>query len=260
MHRSEKGSLVFYQSEAIEQFANVTQAVTTRHGGVSSAPFHTLNLSSTVGDDPGNVRENWKRLHATLELDAWATVDAHQAQANQVACVTAGLRGSRVLNVDALITHAPGLPLLLRFADCVPVLFYAPKQRAVGIAHAGWRGTVGKVVTNTVQAMCEAFGVEPRDLVACVGPSIGPCCYEIGTDVQAKVEAAFPDTKHLLLHQNGATHLDLWEANAQQLRELGVGQIEVAGICTADHTDDLYSWRGEHAHTGRFAAVIALNS
>ncbi len=258
MQRIEKDSLVFYQSQALSPFENVIQAVTTRHGGISPAPFNTLNLSITVGDDPANVRENWERLHRTLELNAQATVDAKQAQANRVAQVTSELRGSRIADVDGLITNVAGIPLLLRFADCVPILFYDPTQRAIGIAHAGWRGTVGKVVTNTVAAMQEAFGTKPGDLIACICPSIGPCCYEIGADVQARVEAAFPDRKELVLHQNGSIHLDLWEANAQQLRDLGVGQVEIAGICTADHTEDLYSWRREQAHTGRFAALIAL--
>ncbi len=258
MQRIQKGAVTFYLSEALEPFDNITQAVTTRHGGVSPAPFDTLNLGSTVGDDPANVRENWKRLHEALDLDPAATVDARQAQADQVAHVTAAQRGTRIPNVDALITDAPGVPLLLRFADCVPTLFYDPKHRAIGIAHAGWRGTVGRVVTNTVRAMGQAFDTEPRDLVACICPSIGPCCYEIGADVQARVREAFPDAEGLLIRHNGSVHLDLWEANARQLRDLGVGEVQVAGICTADHTEDLYSWRREHANTGRFAALIAL--
>ncbi len=259
MQRIQKGTVVFYLSEVLQPFSNITHAVTTRHGGVSPAPFDTLNLGSTVGDDSANVRENWQRLHRALDLDPRATVDARQAQADQVARVEAAQRGTRLANVDALITDAPGVPLLLRFADCVPVLFYDRKHRAIGIAHAGWRGTVGKVVTNTVRAMGEAFGSEPRDLAACVCPSIGPCCYQVGPDVQARAREAFPYADDLLIRHNGSVHFDLWEANARQLRELGVGEVEVAGICTADHTEDLYSWRREQAHTGRFAALIALN-
>ncbi len=259
MQRIQKGATVFYLSEVLQPFSNLTQAVTTRHGGVSLAPFNTLNLGSTVGDDPANVRENWQRLHQALDLDPQSTVDARQAQAAQVARVGAEQRGTRISNVDALMTDAPGVPLLLRFADCVPILFYDRRHRAVAIAHAGWRGTVGKVVTNTVRAMGEAFGTEPGDLAACICPSIGPCCYEIGADVQAHIREAFPEATDLLIRHNGSVHFDLWEANARQLRELGVGEIEVAGICTADHTEDLYSWRREQAHTGRFAALIALN-
>ncbi len=258
MRRVRKGETVFYFSEAIESFPGVQAVITTRHGGTSPAPFDSLNLSAHVGDDPANVTENRIRLHHALGLDPTATVDARQAQAGQAAIVSEAQRGMRIGQVDSLVTNMPGIPLMLRFADCVPVLFYDPKHHAIGIAHAGWRGTVAKVVTNTVRAMAEAFGSRPHDLVACVGPSIGPCCYEVGADVCERVEQAFPGADELLIRRTGSFHLDLWKANVRQLHELGVGEIEVAGLCTADHTEDFYSWRREHAHTGRFAALIAL--
>jgi YfiH family protein len=173
--------------------------------------------------------------------------------------VTESKRGTRIGNVDALITNLPSVPLMLRFADCVPVMFFDPAHRAIGIAHAGWRGTVAKVAANTVRAMGEAFGSKPDELCACVGPSIGPCCYEIGLDVIARVRQAFPEPVDLLIPRNGSHYFDLWDANARLLRELGVAEIEVAGVCTSDHTEDFYSWRRENARTGRFAAVIALD-
>ena len=255
----ENGGVIFYISEQLQASPNITHAITTRHGGVSPAPYHSLNLSAYVGDEPANARENLARVHRALGLKASATVDAKQAQAVQVARITEAERGTRIMNVDALISNIPNTPLMLRYADCVPILFYDPVHRAIGVAHAGWRGTVGKVVTNTVCAMGETFGTKPEDLIACIGPSIGPCCYEIGADVQSRVEETFADSSALLLRRSGSTHLDLWEANAAQLRELGVRTVEVSGICTSDRTDDFYSWRREQAHTGRFAAIIALN-
>ncbi|HZQ10822.1 MAG TPA: peptidoglycan editing factor PgeF [Anaerolineae bacterium] len=258
MQRIEHDGMVFYQSALFRAFPNLVHAVTTRHGGVSPAPFDSLNLSSHVGDSPENVTQNLERFHRVLGLAQSATVDAHQAQADRVAQVTLAERGTRIQGVDGLITNLRGIPLMLRFADCVPILLYDPTHQAIGIAHAGWRGTVGKVVTNTVKAMQNAFGTEPSDLIAAICPSIGPCCYEIGADVREQVEAAFPGTSELLLPRNGTLHLDLWQANALQLRGLGVEQIDVAEVCTADNTNDFYSWRREKTHTGRFAAVIAL--
>ncbi len=258
MQRNEINGAVFYQSETLLNFPNLIHAITTRHGGVSPTPFDTMNLSAHVGDEPERVDENLNRLHYALGLERGATVDASQAQADQVARVTANARGTRIKGIDGLITHERGIPLMLRFADCVPILLYDPAHHAIGIAHAGWRGTVTKVLTNTVNAMRDAFETQVHDLIACIGPSIGPCCYEIGAEVQEKVERAFPDTYELLLHKNGSTHLNLWQANAIQLRALGVAQIEIANVCTADHTRDFYSWRREHAQTGRFGAVIAL--
>lgn len=250
---------VFYQSERMLQFPNLTHGVTTRHGGTSPAPFDSMNLGGHVGDTPAHVNENLERVHAALGLERTATVDAAQGQADRVAHVTGNERGMRIQGVDGLITNERGVNLMLRFADCVPILFYDPVRRAIGIAHAGWRGTVSKVVTNTVRAMQDTFGTRAPDLYACIGPSIGPCCYEIGNDVRARVETAFPESSALLLHQNGATHLDLWQANAVQLRALGVQDIEIAAVCTADHTRDFYSWRRENATTGRFAALIAMH-
>jgi YfiH family protein len=258
MLRNELNGTVFYQSEALCAFPGLVHAVTTRHGGVSPAPFDSLNLSAHAGDSPENVQENLARLHSALGLEHGATVDASQAQADRVARITTNERGTRIQMVDGLITNVQGIPLMLRFADCVPILFYDPTHRAIGIAHAGWRGTVAKVVTNTVNAMREAFDTVPADLIACVGPAIGPCCYEIGNDVLERVNTAFPESSDLLLHRNGTIHLNLWEANALQLRALGVEQIDIAGVCTSDHTTDFYSWRREKAHTGRFGALIAL--
>lgn len=258
MQRNFVNGTVFYQSQALLCFSNVKHAVTTRHGGVSPEPFNSLNLSSHVGDTVERVQENLDRLHHALGVDRQNTVDASQAQADQVAIITETERGTRVNGVDGLITNRRDVTLMLRFADCVPILLYDPVRQAIGIAHAGWRGTVSKVLTNTVRAMGEQFGTQPETLIACIGPSIGPCCYEIGRDVQAKVESAFPDAPDLLLHQNGSTHLNLWQANAVQLRGLGVEQVEIAGVCTADHTQDFYSWRRENAQTGRFAALIGL--
>lgn len=197
-------------------------------------------------------------MHRALGLDPAATVDARQAQAGQVALVTSDQRGSRINQVDALITNVPSLPLMLRFADCVPILFYDPVNRAIGITHAGWRGTVEKVAANTVRSMGEAFGSDPRDLRACIGPSIGPCCYEIGPDVRERVERAFGKADELMMLKHGSLHLDLWGANARILSELGVGEIEVSGICTFEHTVDFFSWRREKTETGRFAALITL--
>lgn len=258
MQRAQVNGTVFYRSTELLRFPRVIHGVTTRHGGVSPAPFASLNLSAHVGDEPERVNENLNRLHRALGLERSATVDASQAQADQVAIVTAQDRGTRIKGVDGLITNRRGVNLMLRFADCVPILLYDPAHHAIGIAHAGWRGTVNKVLTNTVNAMSEAFQTGARDLVACIGPSIGPCCYEIGADVQARVEQAYPDSYALLLRRNGSTHLDLWQANASQLHALGVEQIDVAEVCTSDHTQDFFSWRRENANTGRFAALISL--
>jgi YfiH family protein len=161
---------------------------------------------------------------------------------------------------DALITDVPGVPLMLRFADCVPIWFYDPVRRAIGLAHAGWRGTVAGVGRATVAEMGKAFGSRPEDVIACIGPSVGPCCYEVGKDVAYAVGEAFPGVEGQLLspRANGSWHLDLWAANRHQLAACGVVYIEVAGICTACHTDEWFSHRAEQGRTGRIGALIGL--
>jgi purine-nucleoside/S-methyl-5'-thioadenosine phosphorylase / adenosine deaminase len=254
MHRHSVNGLIYFTFESLQ----VTHAISSRHGGTSSAPFNTLNLSITVGDASSNVHSNIKRMHDAIALDQSCTVDASQAQADQIAIVDDRHRGTRIKHVDALLTKQPDLPLLLRFADCVPILLHDPAHRAIGVVHAGWRGTVSHVAAKSVQAMQQAFGTRTRDVIACIGPAIGPCCYKIRQDVISRVRMAFDNFDSILLQHNGSTYLDLWRANAIQLRGLGVGQIEIAEVCTADHVDDFYSWRAENKNTGRFGAIIAL--
>jgi YfiH family protein len=258
VERHAAGDIVYYAFKSWRDSGKLTHAISTRHGGTSRAPFDTLNLGHTVGDDAPSVETNIRLLHSALGLDAAATVTASQAQADAVAIVTNSHRGTRVANVDALLTRARGVPLMLRYADCVPIFLWDPIHAAIGVVHAGWRGTVKKVTTRAACAMFDAFGTQPRDLLAAIGPSIGPCCYSIGPEVVLQVQAAFGQDKDLLEERGGSVYFDLWQANASQLLQLGVEQVQVARVCTAEHTGDFYSARAEKGKTGRFAAMIAL--
>lgn len=261
MQRHIERGVAFYTFDSLNHTHEIIHAISTRHGGVSLAPFATLNLSRSVGDELQNVDTNLHRLHDALALDASLTVDASQAQADAIAVVDERHCGTRIKNVDALLTNAPNVPLLLRFADCVPIFLYDPAHRAIGVVHAGWRGTVLKIATRAVQAMFETFGTRPRDLIACIAPSIGPCCYRVGDQVIARVRAVFENADELLIPQaRGGIQFDLWQANAQQLRTLGVESIEMANLCTAHRTDEFFSWRAERGNTGRFGAVIAITN
>ncbi len=259
MQKQIRHGVAFYTFDTLNHTHALVHGISTRHGGVSPAPFHTLNLGQSVGDDRANVAQNHQRLYNALGLDLHATIDARQAQADSVAIVEERHRGACIPNVDALLTRTPNLPLLLRFADCVPIVMFDPVRRAIGIVHAGWRGTVLKIATRAAQGMFDSFGTRPRDLIVGIAPSIGPCCYRIGDDVIAQVRTAFANADELLIPQSDGIHFDLWQANAQQFRALGVEQIEMANLCTAHRTDDFYSWRAEKAMTGRFGAIIALS-
>jgi YfiH family protein len=224
----------------VYRFETVPDAfVTTRRGG--------LDLSSSVRD------EHAARLLRAYGLPAEG-VWCKQVHSDVVAFVDA----PRVVEgADALITATPDLPLCVIMADCVPVVLYDPDQHALGLAHAGWQGTVARIASATVRAMADRFGSDPAALIAAIGPSIGPDEYEVGPDVVARARAAYGDAAPIL-ERAGKTFFDLWAANAHDLRSAGVQQIEVAGISTARHLDEFYSHRFEPRGTGRFATVAML--
>ena len=275
----------YYTFSSLSAFPELIHAVSTRHGGVSQPPFATLNLTWASGDEPRAVEENHRRLCAALGIARESLVSPRQVHSAEVHRVGAGDSGRFIPDCDALISDEPGVPLLLRFADCVPILLYDPRRKAIGLAHAGWRGTVAGMAQAAVQAMVEALGSAPDDLVAAVGPSIGPCCYEVGVEVAAAVDAAFGPDSGLLkppawpsaekrrkrkpstlsapsalppTSKPQSLHFDLWSANERQLRAAGVQQIEVAGLCTACHRDEFYSYRAENGRTGHHSALICL--
>ncbi len=251
----------FFQFAAFPQ-ERVCHAVFTRQGGVSPAPWHSLNVGGTVGDDIARVRANRVRAFNAVGRDPASLHDVWQVHGADVVVADAPRPlESPYTKADILLTQNPQVTLFMRFADCVPLLFYDPVQGAVGIAHSGWQGTVKGVARETVRAMAQYFGSQPQHLVAAIGPSIGPDHYEVGADVVKAARQAFGEKSQDVLRlnrQTGRYHFDLWTANRIWLEEAGVAQIHLAGLCTACHTDDWYSHRAEHGQTGRFGALIAL--
>jgi polyphenol oxidase len=238
------------------------QAVFTRQGGVSPAPWHSLNVGGTVGDDATRVRENRARSFAALDRSFDSLFDVWQVHSADVVYADA----PRPANVDhhkadVILTDKPAVTLYMRFADCVPILLYDQKKGVVGIAHAGWLGTVRGTSAAAVHAMIGHYGSRPADIMAAIGPSIGADHYEVGPDVVSQVEQSFGrDAKRLIEVRAGKTYLDLWAANRLQLEKSGVERIEIAGVCTACHLEDWFSHRAEKGKTGRFGALIALQS
>jgi len=237
--------------------------VTTRHGGVSPEPWNTLNFSILRGDALENVEQNRARLVAALNIRAEDLVRCRQVHGTGVAKVDWSNAGTWVNDSDALITDAIALPLLLLFADCVPVLLYDPMHHALGICHAGWRGTVNGAAAATLWAMQAAYDTQPADVQACIGPSIGPASYQVGEDVYALAQVKLPNPERLFTYPNGADqnpNFDLWQANIAQLQEAGVppDQIELSAIDTAQNTQDFYSHRAEHGRCGLFCMTAWL--
>jgi polyphenol oxidase len=253
------GSIRYFTFDLLDGYP-ITQATVTRRGGVSPHPWAALNVGGTVGDDAGRVSENRQRMFEALDLELTGAYDVWQVHSAEVVCTDRPrMPGETHLQADAILTDQPGVTLFMRFADCVPIFLYDPVRLVVGLAHAGWKGTIQNIPGRVVQTMEARYGCVPQDLLAGIGPSIGPDHYEVGEDVVAQVQRAFgADAASLIVTGNGtqATHLDLWKANRLSLEQAGVEQIEIAGICTACNTEDWYSHRAEHGRTGRFGAVI----
>ncbi|PWH11778.1 MAG: peptidoglycan editing factor PgeF [Anaerolineae bacterium] len=243
--------------------SEVVHAVFTRQGGVSPEPWQSLNVGGTVGDERSRVRENRYRSFHAVGRQVNSLFDVWQVHSADVVLANAPhprYENPPEFKADAIITDNPAVTLFMRFADCTPILLYDPRKRAVGIVHAGWLGTVRRAAGETVKAMRAAFGSKPSDILAAIGPSIGPDHYEVGNDVETQVRYAFGKEAELLLHRNHGpkAHFDLWMANQLVLRQAGVEQIQVAGLCTACHPADWYSHRAQKGKTGRFGALIAL--
>lgn len=259
MQRIDRDGVVFYRFEGLPDGPDLDHALFTRQGGVSRPPFATLNVGHTVGDDLGAVRVNHERALAALGWRREEVTTAGLVHGARVVVVRPEDQGRVFQATDGLVTDAPGVALMLRFADCVPVLFYDRRRRAIGLAHAGWRGLPAGVVGATVATMTASLECRPADLWAGIGPSIGPCCYEVGPEVVEQVKAAVNGSDPFRW-QGERVHLDLWAAVQSQLEESGVGEIEVAELCTACHTDDWFSHRAERGETGRFGVVIGLKA
>jgi YfiH family protein len=254
------GKLRVFKFSSLD-LAGLKHAVYTRHGGVSHGHLRSLNVGGSVGDDPEHVAANRIRTLEAFGSSTEAMVNVWQVHSDQVVVVRQFMTGGEPERADGMVTDLPGLTLMMRFADCVPLFVYDPERPAIGIAHAGWQGTLKNMAGRLVRTMTESFGSSPESLVAGLGPSIAAHHYPVGPEVAQQFESLFSDRiSELLSDGPDNPNLDLWRANTLQLEAEGVRRVELSGICTACHTDDWYSHRGEHGRTGRFAALLALEA
>ncbi|RPI21422.1 MAG: peptidoglycan editing factor PgeF [Chloroflexota bacterium] len=254
-------SVRYYTFDSLDEEDGLIHAIFTRQGGVSPEPWDSLNLGGTVGDSAVRVAENRRRVFDAIGRSPDSLYDVWQVHSADVVFVDAPRPAHQPhLKADAMLTDVPGVTLFMRFADCVPILLYDPHKRALGLVHAGWQGTVRQTAAAAVEAMQARYLSRPADILAAIGPSIGPHHYQVGQDVIDRVQETFgKDALTLLPTSNGAVKFDLWSANRLILERLGVHQIEVSGICTACHLQDWYSHRGEGGKTGRFGMLAGLS-
>jgi len=254
-------TLRYYRFDLLE-IPGIIHGIYTRRGGVSPMPWASLNQGGTVGDERENVIENRRRVFASINRSVESVFDVWQVHGVNVICTdTPRPLDSHHQKADAILTDRSKITLFMRFADCVPILLFDPVRGVIGIVHAGWQGTVKKIAGIAIQKMQECYRSNPADILAGIGPSICVQHYPVGPEVVDHVHSAFyRDASSLLKGYNGNTHFDLWTANQLILESSGVRQIQVSGICTACNTTDWYSHRAENGKTGRFGAIIALQS
>jgi hypothetical protein len=256
-------------------FEKVVAVFTTRHVGKGGLAFKTGDADPGSVDDYDCVPRNRKAAFDALShcgegLDLDSFTAAKQVHGDNVSRVTEAERGrgarshdDAIPATDALVTNLPGTPIGIFTADCVPVFFYDPEKAAVGLAHAGWRGTVGSIAQKTVEKMHVEFGSNPADMWAAIGPSIGPCCYEVGPDVFHEFWGRFHYAAPLFRKTfEEKWHLDLWRANRLQLEGCGIASERIieSRICSSCSERDFHSARTHGPAAGRTLSVIAVKS
>lgn len=244
--------------------------VTTRGGKDGNRSSNSFNLSFNTDKKLRTVLDNRQRLSEALKIPLSGITTAKQVHGNRVRIVDESMKGKgardpgdAIETTDALVTDVTGICPMILVADCVPILLYDPKKKVVGAVHAGWKGTLGFIAKKTVEVFQERFGSTPEDIAAGIGPSIGPCCFQVGPEVVLEAKDVFGAHGGFVKNRaaDGSGYLDLWKANEEQLLQAGLRQknVEVAGVCTCCDRSRLYfSHRGEKGKAGRFGAGIFI--
>jgi len=226
---------------------------TTRSGGHSGGPYASLNLGEAVGDEPASVEANWAELRSATGLAFARVRQVHGCRVHHAL----GPAEAPADEADVVISARAGVAACVSVADCVPILVADPRSGAVAAVHAGWRGTLSRAAAQAVAELARAHGARPADLVAAIGPSIGPCCYEVSVDLAARFREAFgPAAANPSPLQ---ARVDLWLANASILRQAGLARerVEVLERCTSCEAGHFFSHRRDSGRTGRQVGFIA---
>ncbi|HID56571.1 TPA: peptidoglycan editing factor PgeF [Candidatus Poribacteria bacterium] len=247
----ERDGVPYIELEPIVKSGIALSVVSTRIGGISSPPYHELNLGSHVGDDPEKVRGNRKRFALATDIDLESLRLPRQIHSAE--CIVLTKPDESIGECDGVITDLKGIALGVLTADCAPILLVAPSFGVVGVAHAGWRGTLAGIAKNALELMIGRFKVDPSDCLAVIGPSIGRCCYEVSEALASKFRSRFgPQVV-------SGRHVDLPLANALSLVRMGVpeGRIWICRSCTACREDIFFSHRRDGL-TGRMLSLVVL--
>ena len=259
----------FFTSRMLDNIPGLYNAFSTKIGGISTGQYESMNLSFTVGDDPANVVENFHIFANNAKIHTNSMIYSHQTHTTNVMKVTkehGGMgidRDRNYSDIDGIITNEPGLCLVTSYADCVPLYIVDPVKKAIGLSHAGWRGTVNNIAKNTVELMVREYGCNPADFKVFIGPSICAECYEVSEDVAEEFAKAYGKDvfeKILIPKDNGKFKLNLHEANKRNFINEGVcsSNIEITDVCTCCNSEILFSHRATKGKRGGLCAFLML--
>lgn len=264
-----KDNVPYISYRALADIKWLKNGFSTRLGGVSDGVLSTMNLGFGRNDLPENVVKNHEIIANAIGFNPENIVASKQTHTTNVKIVSKKDCGKGIYrerdydDVDGMITNEKGIVLATYFADCVPLYMVDTKNKAIGLSHSGWRGTVGKIGKVTLDLMKETYGTNPKDVIACIGPSICRDCYEVSEDVATEFEAAFKGReKDILINKgNGKYQLDLWECNYIIFKECGVYEenIHMPDICTCHNMEMMFSHRATQGRRGNLAAFLSID-
>ena len=262
-----QNGVTFYSADGMDAAGGVAHGFSTRLGGVSEGMWASLNLGVNRGDDPDHVRENYRRFFTAIGGSEKRLAVTNQVHGGSVHTVTTAdvhtdPYEKAGYEADGLMTDLPGVALMVYAADCVPILFYDPVRRVVAAVHAGWRGTAAGIATAAVDRMKHVYGSQPSDILAAIGPGIGPDCFETHEDVPNAMTAALGTgvLHHIKIKENGKFSVDLKAINVMRLEQAGLDpdHIAVCELCTSCDSDKFWSHRRLGNDRGSMAAAIQL--
>jgi len=280
MKLSEKSEVKYLNFNSLNSMQFITHGFSTRHGGVSEGIYSSMNLTFSSGDNPENIKENYRRFCDALEINVNSLVFASQTHTNNVIKVSDEDRGKGIFkpkewdNIDGLITNSPDTFLVTLFADCIPLFFVDPVKKAIGLSHAGWKGTLNGIASNTIQMMQSEFGCNPKDIIAAIGPGIEMNCYEVDETVAKEFyKLPGPIIKNCIAKSDMSSDnsdsdfdgarkyfIDLPGINKNLMINEGINpeNIEMSGICTKCNSELLFSHRATKGKRGGMAAILGM--
>jgi hypothetical protein len=250
---------------SFETFDNILHCFTTRKGGVSRGPFESMNIGIGTGDSSEDVKRNIEIMTDKININAADIVETQQTHTNNVMYVTERYKGRiythpAFKNVDGIYTDKRNLVLMTYHADCTPVFFYDPVKKVIGLAHAGWRGTLKNISGEMVKAFIKDFSCDPGDIIVAIGPSLCQSCFEVDKDVADMFLTENKDFKNYMEIKGIKYHFNLWEINRYLLMEKGIKEenIEISGLCTKCRNGLFFSHRGQKGKRGLMAGILMM--